>query len=48
MGLLVSTSRAKSEAGDAETTQKVTRLSTAVYDNPWNVFTSNVSALYYF
>lgn len=48
VGLLVSTSRAKSEAGDAETTQKVTRLSTAVYDNPWNVFTSNVSALYYF
>jgi hypothetical protein len=48
VGLLVSTSRAKSEAGDAETTQKTTRLSTAVYDNPWNVFTSNVSALYYF
>lgn len=24
------------------------RLATATYDNPWNIFTSNVAALYYF
>lgn len=27
---------------------KTTQVSTTVYDNPWNIFTSNVAALYYF
>jgi len=48
VGLLFSTSSAKSEQGDAELTDKTTRFQTAAYDNPWNIFTSNVAALYYF
>jgi hypothetical protein len=48
VGLLFSTSSAKTELGDAELTEKATRFQTAAYDNPWNIFTSNVAALYYF
>jgi hypothetical protein len=48
VGLLFTTSSAKTELGDAELTEKTTRFQTAAYDNPWNIFTSNVAALYYF
>jgi hypothetical protein len=48
VGLLFSTSSAKTEVGPNELTQKTTRFQTAAYDNPWNIFTSNVAALYYF
>lgn len=48
VGVLFSMARGKTEVGDAERTEKVTRLQTATYDNPWNIFTSNVAALYYF
>lgn len=48
VGVLFSTSSAKSELGDTELTEKTTRFQTAAYDNPWNIFTSNVAALYYF
>ena len=29
-------------------TSKRTTITTSVYDNPWNIFTSNVAAIYYF
>jgi hypothetical protein len=48
VGLLFTMSRAKTEADGGELTEKSTRLQTATYDNPWNIFTSNVAALYYF
>ncbi|MBK7578637.1 MAG: hypothetical protein IPI67_00390 [Myxococcales bacterium] len=36
-------------AGASTTVEdKSTVISTSVYDNPWNIFTSNVAALYYF
>jgi hypothetical protein len=34
--------------GSTTVTQNRTVLSTTVGDNPWNIFTSNVAALYYF
>jgi hypothetical protein len=48
VGVLFTMLQAKSELGDTELTEKVTRLQTTTYDNPWNIFTSNVAALYYF
>jgi hypothetical protein len=33
---------------DVTNTQNTTTVSTTVGDNPWNIFTSNVAALYYF
>jgi len=33
---------------EASTTVSQTRLGTSVGDNPWNIFTGNVAALYYF
>ena len=33
---------------DATATVNTTTISTTVGDNPWNIFTSNVAALYYF
>lgn len=48
VGVLFSMSSAKSEGDAGELTEKVTRFQTAAYDNPWNIFTSNVAALYYF
>jgi hypothetical protein len=48
VGVLFSMARGKTEVGDAERTEKITRLQTATYDNPWNIFTSNVAPLYYF
>jgi hypothetical protein len=36
------------EAGDAETSASRFNFNTTVGDNPWNIFTSNVAALYYF
>ncbi len=35
-------------AADITTTANTTQFSTSVNDNPWNIFTSNVAALYYF
>ncbi len=33
---------------DVKTTTSQTTIGTGVYDNPWNIFTSNVAAFYYF
>jgi len=42
--------KVKSSAAADSATHSETRgnLTTTVYDNPWNIFTSNVAALYYF
>ena len=42
--------KAKSDEGDDLGTEKrsTTRLATTVNDSPWNIFTANVAALYYF
>ena len=52
VGLLFTLQNAKTTVeapgGDTETTQSATLLRTASFDNPWNIFTSNVAALYYF
>jgi hypothetical protein len=34
--------------GTVETSTSRFTLNTTVGDNPWNIFTSNVAALYYF
>lgn len=49
VGLALNYDRAKATppAGDA-TVQSRTSLGTSVGDNPWNIFTGNVAALYYF
>jgi hypothetical protein len=52
IGLLYRLERAQVEVNQAGTTSQFSEtagnFSTTVYDNPWNIFTSNVAALYYF
>lgn len=52
VGLLFTVQNAKTTvdtaAGETETSQNSVFLRTATFDNPWNIFTSNVAALYYF
>lgn len=52
VGLQFITASAKTETKQADQKDKVeasaTRLGTTVHDNPWNIFTTNVAALYYF
>lgn len=52
VGLLFRTQNTKETdkipAGEASTSISGTSISTTVGDNPWNIFTSNVAALYYF
>ncbi len=52
VGLLYRLERAKVEVSQggvtAEHTETSGNFTTTVYDNPWNIFTSNVAALYYF
>ncbi len=39
---------AKQEVGNASATESANSISTGVGDNPWNIFTANIAALYYF
>jgi len=50
VGLALSYDRAKISppGGGAATSASVTSLGTSVGNNPWNIFTSNIAALYYF
>ncbi len=48
IGVLFRMESRKAEQGDNEFSQSSTVITTTVGDNPWNIFTSNVSALYYF
>jgi hypothetical protein len=50
VGLLFGLQSVKSENDDTDASfsQSRTFLTTTVGDNPWNIFTSNVAALYYF
>jgi hypothetical protein len=52
IGLLYRLERSKVESSipgsTTEYTETVGSFTTTVYDNPWNIFTSNVAALYYF
>ena len=36
------------QSGGYALTRTSFAFGTSVYDNPWNIFTSNVAALYYF
>jgi hypothetical protein len=51
VGLRVDMNQTKTEVTTAGVTQKATSsrtvVGTTVYDNPWNIFLGNVSALYY-
>lgn len=48
VGLLFRMETRSASQGDVEATNSSTLITTTVGDNPWNIFTSNVSALYYF
>jgi len=50
VGLALSYDRAKitPPGGGAATSASITSLGTSVGNNPWNIFTSNIAALYYF
>lgn len=49
VGLAFATDSVKFEDGGGATTKtSFTSFATSVQDNPWNIFTSNVAALYYF
>ena len=51
VGLALSYDRVKATnktTPETSTTVSQTRLGTSVGDNPWNIFTGNVAALYYF
>lgn len=50
IGLLFSTDSTsiKDKQNNTETKGSTTGFATTVQDNPWNIFTSNVAALYYF
>lgn len=48
VGFLFRMSSVGVKQGDAEITDSTTDITTTVNENPWNIFTSNVSALYYF
>jgi hypothetical protein len=46
--LTIRSLKTDNDATDVTTTENSTTISTTVGDNPWNIFTSNVAALYYF
>jgi hypothetical protein len=48
VGLRVNVDSVSTEQGDAEASNSSFGIGTTVGDNPWNIFTSNVAALYYF
>jgi hypothetical protein len=48
VGLMLALESRSTDAGGAETSTSNTSIGTTVNDNPWNIFTSNISALYYF
>jgi hypothetical protein len=48
IGLLYALDHTSTTVGPSESTRNRGSLATTVYDNPWNIFTSNVAALYYF
>jgi hypothetical protein len=50
VGLLfgLQSTKTDDDVADSTLTQNRTFLTTTVGDNPWNIFTSNVAALYYF
>lgn len=48
LGVLFGIASASTDVGGAETSQSGLAFRTTVYDSPWNIFSSNVAALYYF
>ena len=48
VGLRMNMDSTSTTVGDAESSTSRFNLGTTVGDNPWNIFTSNVAALYYF
>jgi hypothetical protein len=46
--LAIQSLKTDNDATDVTTTENRTTITTTVGDNPWNIFTSNVAALYYF
>ncbi|HEX3854380.1 MAG TPA: hypothetical protein VHW01_25635 [Polyangiaceae bacterium] len=48
VGLALSYDRVKDSAPTGAVVQSHTELGTSVGDNPWNIFTGNIAALYYF
>jgi hypothetical protein len=48
IGLLYAMDRTSSSFGPSESSRTRHTIATTVNDNPWNIFTSNVAALYYF
>lgn len=48
VGLRVNMDSVSTEQGDNEASNSTFGIGTTVGDNPWNIFTSNVAALYYF
>ncbi|HEY3667037.1 MAG TPA: hypothetical protein VGL19_13585, partial [Polyangiaceae bacterium] len=48
VGLAFTYDRIKDSAPAGAVVQSRTALGTSVGDNPWNIFTGNIAALYYF
>jgi len=48
VGVLFGLASASTDAGGLETSRSSVGFRTTVYDSPWNIFSSNVAALYYF
>jgi hypothetical protein len=48
IGLAFATDSTKIDNGNVTTKNSTTSFGTSVQDSPWNIFTSNVAALYYF
>jgi hypothetical protein len=48
VGLRLNIDSQSADVGDTESSASQTSLSTTVNGNPWDIFTSNISALYYF
>lgn len=48
VGLRFSMESEKTTVGDNDSTVSRSSIGTGVGDNPWNIFTSNIAALYYF
>jgi hypothetical protein len=48
VGARLSYDKVSGESGDNEASASTFGIGTTVGDNPWNIFTSNVAALYYF
>ena len=48
VGLALTYDRVKDSAPAGAVVQSETAFGTSVGDNPWNIFTGNIAALYYF